>query len=84
MNESELQIVYIYKFYPRDSGIHSDKGFVNIDDGPQGGSHCTCFIVKDKKSNYFDSSGGQPDKFRLNQLPKPIIYHNYEIQDKKF
>ena len=39
------------------------------------------FIVKDNKSFYFDLFGGQPDKFLSNQLPKPIIYHNYEIQD---
>ena len=81
MNESELQRVYNYKIYPRDSKIYSDKGFVNIDNGYQGGTHWTCFIVKDNKSFYFDSFGGQPDKFLLNQLPKPIIYHNYKIQD---
>ena len=46
-----------------------------------GGSHWTCFIVKDNKSNYFDSFGGQPEKFLLKQLPKPIIYHIYQIQD---
>ena len=46
-----------------------------------GGSHWICFIVTDKKSYYFDSFGGSPDKFLLNQLPKPIIYHNYKIQD---
>ena len=39
------------------------------------------FIVKDNKSFYFDSFGGQPDKFLSNQLSKPIIYHNYKIQD---
>ena len=38
------------------------------------------FIVKDNRSYYFDSIGGQPDKFLLNQLPKPIIYHSYIIQ----
>ena len=54
--------------------------FVNIDNGVQGGTHWTCFIVKDKKSYYFDSFGVQPDKFLLNQLPKPNIYHNYKIQ----
>ena len=45
-----------------------------------GGSHWTCFIVKDNKSNYFDSFGGTSDKLLLNQLSKPIIYHNYKIQ----
>ena len=81
MNESELQKIYNYPIYPRDSKIYSDKGFVNIDNGSMGGSHWTCFIVNDK-SFYFDSFGGQPDKFLLKQLPKPIIYHNYKIQDK--
>ena len=73
--------MYNYPIYPRDSKIYSNKGFVNIDNGSQGGTHWTCFIVKDNKSFYFDSFGGQPDKFLLNQLPKPIIYHNYKIQD---
>ena len=81
MNESQLQKIYNYPIYPRDSRIYSDIGFVNIDDGSQGGSHWTCFIVKDNKSFYFDSFGGAPDKFLLNQLPEPIIYHNYKIQD---
>ena len=81
MKESELEKVYNYPIYPRDSKIHSDKGFVNIDNGSRGGAHWTCFIIKDNKSYYFDSFGGQPDKFLLNQLTKPIIYHNYKIQD---
>ena len=81
MNESQLQRVYIYPIYPRDSKIYSDKGFVNIDNGSQGGTHWVCFILKNNKSYYFDSFGGSPDKFLLNQLPKPIIYHNYKIQD---
>ena len=81
MIESQLQRVYNYPIYPRDSKIYSDKGFVKIDNGAQGGTHWTCFIVKDNKSCYFDSFGGAPDKFLLNQLPKPIIYHNYKIQD---
>ena len=80
MNELELQRVYKYNLYLRGSKIFSDKGFVNIDNGSQGGTHWTCFIVEDNKSFYFDSSGGQPDKFLLNQLPKPTIYHIYIIQ----
>ena len=60
----------------------SDKGFVSIDNASRDGSHWTCFIVKDNKSYYFDSFGGQPDKLLLNNLPKPIIYQNYEIQGK--
>ena len=80
MNEIELQRVYNYPIYLRDFKIPSDKRFFNIDNGSMGGSHWTCFIVKDKKSYYFDSFAGQPDKFLLNQLPKPIIYNKYEIQ----
>ena len=81
MNESELQKIYNYFIYPQDSKIHSDKRFVNIDKGSQGGSHWTCFIVKDNKSYYFDSLGGAPDNFLLEQLPKLITYHNHKIQD---
>ena len=81
MNEFQLQSVYNYNIYPRDSKIYSDKGFVNIDNGSMGGSHWTGFLIKDNKSYYFDSFGGQPDRFLLNQLPKPIIYHNYKLQD---
>ena len=81
LNEFQLQSVYNYNIYPRDSKIYSEKGFVNIDNGSMGGSHWTCFLIEDNKSYYFDSFGGQPDRFPLNQLPKPIIYHNYKIQD---
>ena len=81
LNESQLQKIYNYPIYPRDSKIYSDRGFINIDDGKMGGSDWTCFIVKDNISYYFDSFGGSPDKFLLKQLPKPIIYHNYKIQD---
>ena len=81
MNESELQRVYNYPIYPKNSKIYSERGFVNIDDGSIGGTHWTVFYVKNNKSYYFDSFGGSPDKFLLNQLSKPIIYHNYKIQD---
>ena len=39
MNEPQLQKIYNYPIYPRDSKIYSDKGFVNIDNGAQGGFH---------------------------------------------
>ena len=80
MNESELQKIYNYPIYPKNSKKYSDKGFVNLDDGRMGGTHWTAFYVKNNKSFYFDSFGGSPDKFLLNQLPKPITYHNYKIQ----
>ena len=84
MNESQLQKICNYKIYPRDSKIYSSAGFVNLDNGSMGGTQWTCFIVKDYKSYYFDSFSGQPDKFLLNKLPKPIIYHKYKIQDINF
>ena len=81
MNELELQRVPNYPIYPRDSKIYSARGFVNIDNGSQGATHWTCFYIKDKKSYYFDSFGGQPEKFLLNQLPNSIKYHKYKIQE---
>ena len=63
--------------YPRDSKISSDGIFLNIDNGSMGGSHWTCFMVKDNKSYYFDSFGDQPEKFLLKQLHKPAKDHNY-------
>ena len=82
MNESQLQKFCNYPIYPRDIKLYSDKGFVNIDNGSQSGSHWTCFIVKDSKSYYFDSFGGAPDNFLLNHLPKPVTYPNSKIQDR--
>ena len=81
MNKSQLQKVYNYPVYLRDSKIYSDKGFVKRDNGSMGGTLWTCFYIEDNKSYYFDSFGGTPDKFLVNRLPKPIIYHNYKIQD---
>ena len=63
MNEFQLQKIYNYRIYPRASKIYSDEGFVNIDNGAQGGTHWTCFIVKDNKLYYFDPFGGPSDKF---------------------
>ena len=69
-----------YSIYPRDIKIYSEKGFIKIDNGSMGGSHWTCFYIKDKKSYYFDSFGSQPDNVLLNQSPKPIVYHNYKMR----
>ena len=44
MNGSELERVYNYLKYPRDSKIYSDNGFVNIDNGSLGGTHWRCFL----------------------------------------
>ena len=65
------------KIYPRDSQIKTTKGICNIDNGSQGGTHWVAF----EGSSYFDSFGGPPDQWLIKQLPKPIIYHNYIIQD---
>ena len=81
LNDLELQRVFSCPIYPRDSKIYSGKAFAIIDNGSIGGPHLLCFILKANKSFYFDSFGDQPDNFLLNQLPKPIIYHNYKIQD---
>ena len=51
-------------------------------DRNSGGSHRCAFHVKNNESFYFDLFGGQPVVF-LNQLSKPITYHNYKIQDIK-
>ena len=66
MNGTELQKFHNHPKYPRDSKIHLDKEFLNIDNGGMGGSHWTCCYIKDKRSYYFDSFGGRPDKFLLN------------------
>ena len=81
MNEFQLQRFYNYPIYPRDSKTYSDHGFVNIDNGSQGGTHWTCLMVKDNKSFYFDSFGVQLNRFLLNQLPKSITYHIHKFQD---
>ena len=81
MNESQVQKMYKYLIYPRRSKTYSDEGFVNIDGERRGGTHWTCFYVKDSRSYYFDNFGAQKDKFLPNQIPKPITYHKYKIQD---
>ena len=80
MNFNYQEFIYKYSIYPRDSRIYSDRAFVNKDKGSQGGTHWCCFIIKDNKSYYFDSFEGAPNTFLVNQLTKPIKYHNYRIQ----
>ena len=81
MKESELQKVYYYHINPRYSKIFSDRGFVIIVNGSMGGTHWTCFIIKDNTSYYFDAFGGAPDKFLLDQMPKSKTFGNYKTQD---
>ena len=80
-NETELQRVYISPINPRDTKSYSDKRFVKLDDGRINGTHGCAFYVKNNKSYYFDSFGGQPDKF-LKLLPKLKTYHKFEKQDR--
>ena len=54
---------------------NTNEGFVDIINGEQGGTDWTCLQIKNKKSCYFDSFGGSPDKNVFKQLPKPIICH---------
>ena len=67
MIESELQRVFKYPNYPRVSRRATNKTSGTIDDGQMGGTHWTCYYIKDDKSFYFVSFGGQLDKFLLNQ-----------------
>ena len=50
MNESQLQKVYNYEIYPRNSKIYSDRGFVNIDKCDMKGTDWCAFYIKDNKS----------------------------------
>ena len=81
MIKSDLQRVYIYSIYPRGSKIHSDRGFVKLGKGQMRVTHWCVFYVKGNESFYFDSFGGQLDKFQLKQSPRPIIHHSYKNQD---
>ena len=81
MNESKLQKVYNCKIYPRGSKITTNKTIVSIGNEIMGGTHRTCSFIKEKKSFYFDSFGGAPDKFLLSQLAERLIYHNYKSQN---
>ena len=82
-----MKVIYkkVYKnpIYPRDPKITTDKGFVKNDNGEQVGNKWTCFYIKDNNAYNFASFGRYPDKLLLNQLPKPIYSHKYEIQDMK-
>ena len=81
MNESDLQGVYKFPFYPRDSKTFSDRRIVIIENGSMGGTLWVCFYMKDNKSFNFDSFDGQPDHFFLHQLSNKnyIIIKSYKI-----
>ena len=92
VTESDLKKNDNFPTYPRDSIITTDKELVNLDKGSMGGTRGTYFYIKDnadsmshagsaKRSFYYDSFGGYPDKFLLQQLPKPTSILNFKIQD---
>ena len=67
MNESQLEKIYNYPIYPRDSKINSHKGFVNIDNGPQGVligvifilkvlNHITLIVSEDSQINFYSNN----------------------------
>ena len=76
INTLSIAKIYDVDIYPRESKIKTTKGICIIDDGSHGGTHWVAFYA----SRYFDSFGGPPDKWLIEQLPKPITYHNYSIQ----
>ena len=52
-----------------------------MDDVSQGGTHWECYYKNENRCYCCDSFGGSPEKFPLQQLPKPILYHKYKTQD---
>ena len=81
MNESDSTIIIKMKIYPRDSEITMHHGFVNIDNGEQGGTHWISFCVKANKVSYFDSFGEPPDKVSLQKLLKTFAFQNFKNQN---
>ena len=81
MNESDLQKVYNYRIHPRKTMKTTDIGFVSIDNGHMICTHWFGFYVRDNNSFYFDSFGRQPGEVLLQQIIKPITFHNFKIQD---
>ena len=86
MEESELQRVYIYEIYPRDSKIYSDRGFVQKVNGSLVCSSLVCFIVKDNKSYYLIASEELQINFYLNNYLNQyyIIIVKYKIYTQNF
>ena len=79
MIENEMKRVHNNSIYPTDFEIKANKRFVKIDNGRMGGTHWTCFYIKDNKPFFTNSFGGAIDKFYLTN------YQNqYFIINKKF
>ena len=82
LSEIDLTKVYNFPIYPRNNRILTAKVFVDISNGFIGRTHWTPLNMKDK-SFYFESFGViKHDEVSLQQLPKPITFHNYKNQDK--
>ena len=65
-NERDLQKLCNYSSYHRDSNFYSDKNVANNNYGSLGGTQWVCFYIKNNKSSYFDSFGGNRDKLLPN------------------
>ena len=81
MTESQLQKIYKLSIYPRDSKNIFRQRICKNRQWISRRYSLDLLYSKRYKSYYFDSFGGQPDKFLLYRSPKPIIYHSYNIQD---
>ena len=76
----EFKKLYNYSICPRDSTKTPDKRFVSVDNGSIGGTHGTCFYIKNNKSFYDDWFGRPLDNVLIQQLPKSTTFHKYEFQ----
>ena len=74
MNEYDLQKGYSHPFISGEAKLYTDQRFVFIDNGSMRGNHWVVLLIKTNKPYYFYSFGGPPDKFLLQQLPKPKFY----------
>ena len=59
------------------------KVFVNIDNGQLGGTHWTSFCINEKKTLYFDSFGGPPENFYLNNDQNQSLFPLIKLKVKK-
>ena len=60
-----------------------DKRFTKIDSASMSGNNWMCFYIKDNSGYFFNSFGRALDEVLLNELEKPITYHNNKNQDRK-
>ena len=65
MNDGELKRVYNVPIYARDSEKITNKKFVTLGNGEQGGTQWRCFYIKYKRTFYFDRFERQAYNFFL-------------------